>query len=1105
MSSHRTIPFAVAALLLFASAVSAQSLEPTQGAVYHKPAKAGPPEATVRPPSLSLSLPPADVASLPALQAGDRVLASDREGPQSVGLHRRLTLAGASQTTRGSWTHSAAGPLWRLQVISREAIAMRVHFRRFDVGEGRVWVHASDGQIAGPYRGTGLFTNGEFWSDVIFGEELTIEYQPADARAALADPPFEVREVSHIWRDPREWGGAPSPDRLRRLVPGAKAIARTGSLDRANQQVEAACHLDVTCSPDWAQTARGVGMILFERDGATRVCSGSLLITRDRTFDPYYLTAAHCLKSDSVARTVLSFWGFQSSECDGPPPELRDVPRTSSGSRLLATLGDFGDPKGDITFLEILGELPGGVFFQGWDPNRQPLGTRVVGIHHPRGAYKRISAGTIVPDTIFDTDDEVIAMVAETQGRTERGSSGSGLFSEPGVLVGALSFGLKTDDVCALDPSPAGYTHFSTAFPVLAPFLESGGTQPPPPADPPTVLLPDQPERFSFGPEDGPTVFIGSNSFVLEVPDNAERVTLTLQSDNASVDADLHARFDEDVAVANGEIVSDYAAEGDTGNETLVIDGTSNPSLRAGSLFISIALFTPNAVSSGTLTATIETAAPPPLPTGETLISGQSTPFRLPPVDGPTLFEGQSAYRIDVPAGASQLDVSITTSTAGVDVDLHLRRDQPPAVVDGRIVSDFSSTGLTGEELVTLTADGGLAPGTYFAALALWTENTIADGAIQADLLTEPGPDPGGAQLLTSGQPGAFSVVAVSEPTFFTDVIFAVDVPQGATRLTVELATDTPNVDMDLFVRLAQAPEVQDRRVVANYSAEGLTGMERIVVDSGSSPPLQAGRYFIGLAVFTEDVASSGRVTATVEAGEAPVRITAVTNAASFEAGAISAGQITTLFGAGMGPGVGVQPGLDTSGRLPTFAGNAVVLMGGAPSPLFFVRGDQINAQAPMSIAGRGQVDVVVVHDGTVTNSFQIPVREATPALFGFSDGSNRIIALNSDGSINSPANPARRGDFVVLFATGLGPTDPFVEAGVPAPSDPLATARLPIRIRFGGAEATPFFAGLAPGFAGLFQLNVFVPDNAPAGAAITVEILAGGFAGGVLPTIAVE
>lgn len=1090
------------------------------GAEYDKPEKPSAPAAVVRPPSLAMSLPLPPTVAMNPLTRADLARARGRAGVEAVGVHRRLPSAvatlseesGGNRTSvAGAWERTAAGPLWRLHVISREAFAMRLHFHDFQVGAGQVWIHSSDGQVAGPYTGTGLFENGDFWSDLIFGQAATIEYQPAEGESAGLAVPFELREISHIWGDPRGSAFAPPTNdpgatRLQELNGAIDSAAPRSSLESApSVEQEAACHLDVTCSPDWAQTARGVGMILFERDGFSITCSGSLLNTRSGSFDPFFLTAGHCLNTEASARTVLSFWGFQTSTCDAPPPELRDVERTTGGARLLSTVGEYGDPKGDMTFLELIGELPGDVFFLGWDPSPQPFGSRVIGIHHPQGAHKRITGGQIVPDRIFGTNAATYAMVNETQGRTEGGSSGSALFSEPGVVVGALSFGLKIDDVCSVDPSPAGYTHFSAIFPHIRQYLDGGGSTLPPVVEPPTVILPGQPERFSLGPVDRATLFNGPDSFVLEIPEDAVRVTLTLRSDDPTVDADLFARFGADVEqVSPTQFAANASSQGTDGNEQIVFDASSDSPLRAGVLYATIRVFSAGAVSSGTITAEIELTPPPPLPEPSELVPGQPATFDLPPIPGPLLFTG-GPFRIEVPEGASQLDVQVKTFTAGVDVDLHVSRDAAPSVEDGAIVSDFRSVNLTGEELVTITPENGLAPGVYFATLAVWTENARATGEIRADVLLGPGPGAEGATVLSAGQPEPFTLEIVATPTFFGSQLFAIDAPPGADRLVVELETDTPGADLDLYVRLGQAPVVQDRRVVANYVSEGLTGAETIVIDGSSDPPLQAGRYFIGLTLFTTGVEATGRLTARVEAGPPAVELGAVANAASFERDVVAPGQIVSLFGQQLGPATGMQPGLDASGRVPTFVGGTIVLFGGVPAPLFFVQSGQINAQVPYAVAGRGLIDVVVVVNGVATNVQQVRVQAAAPGLFEFADDSNRAIVLNSDGSLNSPSNPARRGDFVTLYATGGGLTNGPNLEGAPAPSNPLALTRLPVTVRFGNVDQSPFFAGLAPSFAGLLQINVFVPENAPTGAATPMTLFVGEFASLEQPTIAIQ
>ena len=185
------------------------------GQAVGKEAKGGPQQqvaaveraAAVRPPSLSLKLPaPAGLPLLP-LGAGGPSWLQSQQGPQSVGGHLLLPLGEVSlnvedkavgTTVEGAWQSTTTGRFWRVRATSPGADALRVRFRDFDVGMGNVWLHTANGQIVGPYNGKGISDDGDFWSDIVFGESAVIEYQPGWTVAAQDTVPFRIAAVGHI-------------------------------------------------------------------------------------------------------------------------------------------------------------------------------------------------------------------------------------------------------------------------------------------------------------------------------------------------------------------------------------------------------------------------------------------------------------------------------------------------------------------------------------------------------------------------------------------------------------------------------------------------------------------------------------------------------------------------------------------------------------------------------------------------------------------------------------------------------------------------------------------------------------------------------------------
>ena len=126
-----------------------------------------------------------------------------------------------------------------------------------------------------------------------------------------------------------------------------------------------------------------------------------------------------------------------------------------------------------------------------------------------------------------------------------------------------------------------------------------------------------------------------------------------------------------------------------------------------------------------------------------------------------------------------------------------------------------------------------------------------------------------------------------------------------------------------------------------------------------------------------------------------------------------------------------------------------------------------------------GTSNAVVMLGNNASPPLRIAVQQAAPGIF--TTGQNQA-ALNQDGGINSTNHPAAPGSVLQVFCTGLGPTDRAIDTGVAAPPNPLIHATLNVTANVANQSAQVIFAGLAPGLAGVFQVNIRVPAL-PAGA----------------------
>jgi trimeric autotransporter adhesin len=228
-----------------------------------------------------------------------------------------------------------------------------------------------------------------------------------------------------------------------------------------------------------------------------------------------------------------------------------------------------------------------------------------------------------------------------------------------------------------------------------------------------------------------------------------------------------------------------------------------------------------------------------------------------------------------------------------------------------------------------------------------------------------------------------------------------------------------------------------------------------------------------------------------------------VLNGASFLSGPVAPGEIVTLIGSGIGPVSAQEP---TASPSSTTLADSEVLFDGIRAPLLFAAQNQINAVVPYGTYGKTKTQVEVTLQGQRIAGTQVSVAPTAPAIFTFdSSGAGQGAILNQDSTMNSPANPASKGSVVALYGTGAGQTDPGGSDGQIAGAV-LPKPLLQVYATMGEVAAEVQYAGAAPGLiAGVIQVNILIPAEAPSGEAVPITLTIGQRDSGTGVTLAIK
>jgi hypothetical protein len=414
--------------VLVAALLGAATL--AQGEIRTEPeVQPGPPAAE----PVAHRVPPARVAAIRLEPfAVPKALAHVPGTPAQIGYARTLLTPRAAADTL-TWEFAPGGGLRAaFSVTSPGAAATRLALRIAAAPPDTVfhfYPPSGEAPYVVPYAeietqvragSTAAEADATYWSPVVEGDTQVVEIELAPGRASTGLD-FSVPSASHL-----------------------VASARDGFLVA---KAAASCNIDASCyQGTWSTESAAVARIVFTDGGSSYLCTGTLLADRDTsTTIPWFLTANHCVSTQSAASTVQTYWFYRSTACDSG---VRGAFSTRTGGATLM----YGSSNTDTSFMRLNATPPAGVGYAGWQVGgAAPTGAAVTGIHHPRGDLQKISFGTLRSYNTCSGDEEGFSCrgassaaatfysVTWRTGITEPGSSGSALFLDSGrYLVGQL-------------------------------------------------------------------------------------------------------------------------------------------------------------------------------------------------------------------------------------------------------------------------------------------------------------------------------------------------------------------------------------------------------------------------------------------------------------------------------------------------------------------------------------------------------------------------------------------------------------------------------------------------------------------------------------------
>lgn len=432
---------------------------PALSAGFHDP---GYPESAVA----NAQLAAVDTAAVDQLKQHNR---APGRAPLRIGVHRELGAAGAALDQASLlWLPAPdGGQTARIKLASPGAGALRLGFKLEGLPEGGALRFGSDVKRGG--RAPALDAaklaslarvDGRIWGPITEGDAQTVEfYLPPGSDPSWLR--FEATTLSHM------------------------LVFPSVGFDRSKiGESEQPCIPDAKCEANPSQAfidaKNAVASMVFEVDGGSSVCSGTLLNDTDtRTQEPYFFSAAHCFTTQAVANTLTTLWFYEATAC-GSGVQDASTQQVPGGAQVL-----YADTPSDVLLLKLNSAAPQGAHFLGWDTAPVNVNDDFLVIHHPAGDAKKYSRGRVTGLGRSELASGEFIQVAYSLAATEGGSSGSGLLtaSSNGFLLRGGLLGGSSDCSNTNTDSPDNgddYSRFDLAFPSMRQWLAPAAVEPPP-------------------------------------------------------------------------------------------------------------------------------------------------------------------------------------------------------------------------------------------------------------------------------------------------------------------------------------------------------------------------------------------------------------------------------------------------------------------------------------------------------------------------------------------------------------------------------------------------------------------------------------------------